>query len=92
MALIRLWLFVLAAQFVLYLLLRFSMRLRRIGRLERQWDERHPRHASDGAARRAFVAQAMAGFDRSLRVRLAAVVFVLPTLAILGIVVLVNWQ
>ncbi|MEE2861041.1 MAG: hypothetical protein VYB46_09550 [Pseudomonadota bacterium] len=91
MALIRLWLIVFALQVALYLLLRFSICLRQVEKLERRWDERHPGQG-DRAARRAFVARGMAGFGRSLRVRLAAVVFVLPTLAILGIVVLVNWQ
>ncbi|WP_265500541.1 hypothetical protein [Paracoccus beibuensis] len=91
MALIRLWLIVFALQLALYLGLRISIRLRQVRRLEARWDSRHSGQG-DTPARRAFVARGTAGFGRSLQVRLAALVFVLPTLAILGIVVLVNWQ
>ncbi|WP_228461501.1 hypothetical protein [Paracoccus liaowanqingii] len=92
MALIRLWLILLAAQVLFYVLLRLYIRSRHVERLENRWDARHPEQAGNTAARRAFVAKAMTGFNRSLRARLALLVFVLPTLAILGIVVTVNWQ
>ena len=91
-AVIRLWLFVLAAQVVFYVLLRMHIRSGQVERLENRWDARHPDQAGNTAARRAFVAKAMTGFNRSLRARLTLLVFVLPTLAILGIVVSVNWQ
>ncbi|MGZ3215717.1 hypothetical protein [Paracoccus sp. T5] len=92
MALIRLWLFLFAIQAVFYVLLRIYVRSQQVERLERRWDARHPEQAGNSAARRAFIAKAMTGFNRSLRVRLTALVFVLPTLAVLVIIVLVNWQ
>ena len=91
-ALIRLWLVLLAGQMVFYLLLRVYLRSQQVERLENRWDARHPDLAGNSAARRAFVAKAMAGFGRSLRARLAVLVFVLPTLAVLVIVIAVNWQ
>ncbi|MDN5569533.1 MAG: hypothetical protein L0G27_12445 [Paracoccus sp. (in: a-proteobacteria)] len=92
MALIRLWLFVLAVQLVFYVLLRIYVRSQQVERLENLWDVRHPDQAGNGPARRAFIAKAMAGFEKSLRARLTLLVFVLPTLAVLGIVYLVNWH
>ncbi|CAM3362950.1 YggT family protein [Paracoccus nototheniae] len=92
MALIRLWLFLFALQAVFYLLLRVYLRSQQVERVENRWDARHPDQAGNSAARRAFVAKAMTGFNRSLRARLALAVFVLPTLAVLVIVILVNWQ
>lgn len=92
MALIRLWLFLLLVQLVFYVLLRIYVRSQQVERLENRWDARHPDQAGNTAARRAFIAKAMTGFNRSLRARLALLVFVLPTVAVLAIVVLVNWQ
>ncbi|WP_410219462.1 hypothetical protein [Paracoccus sp. (in: a-proteobacteria)] len=92
MALIRLWLFLFVLQLVFYVVLRLYVRSRQVERLENRWDARHPDGAGNTAARRAFVAKAMTGFNRSLRARLTLLVFVLPTLAVLAIVILVNWQ
>ncbi|ODT61442.1 MAG: hypothetical protein ABS73_01755 [Paracoccus sp. SCN 68-21] len=77
---------------VFYVLLRLYVRSQQVERLEDRWDARHPDQAGNTAARRAFVAKAMTGFNRSLRARLTLLVFVLPTAAILAIVILVNWQ
>lgn len=90
-ALIRLFLFMFAVQLVFYLLLRLYVRSLRVERLEDRWDARHPDKAGDTPARRAFIARSMQGFERSLKVRLTLMVFVLPTLAVLGIIALVNW-
>jgi hypothetical protein len=92
MSLIRLWLVVLGVELVFFMALRMFLRSRQVERLERQWDAHHPGRAGDTPARRAFIGRAMAGFDRSLRGRLALLALVLPTAAILVIVVLVNWQ
>ncbi|WP_277018439.1 MULTISPECIES: hypothetical protein [Paracoccus] len=91
-AFIRLWLVLLVVQMVFYVLLRLYVRSQQVERLEDRWDARHPDQAGNTAARRAFVAKAMTGFNRSLRARLTLLVFVLPTAAILAIVILVNWQ
>jgi hypothetical protein len=91
-ALIRLWLFVIAVQLLFYVLLRIYVRSQQVERLENRWDARHPDRAGDNVSRRAFIAKAMVGFEKSLKSRLNLLVFVLPTLAILGIVYLVNWH
>lgn len=91
-ALFRLILFLLIAEAVFYWLLRVYLRSLRRERLEERWDSRHPAMAGDTPARRAFVRKGMAGFDRTLRSRLLLLVFVLPNLAVMGIVYWVNWQ
>jgi hypothetical protein len=89
-AVIRLWLLIIAVQLVFYALLRVYVRSQQVERLENRWDARHPDQAGDSALRQAFIAKAMAGFEKTLRARLTLLVFVLPTLAVLGIVYLVN--
>ena len=91
-AFFRLILFLLIAETVFYLLLRIYLRSLRRERLEESWDERHPAMAGNGPARQAFVRRSMIGFDRTLRSRLLLLVFVLPNLAVLGIIYVVNWQ
>lgn len=91
-ALIRLFLFMFAVQLVFYVLLRLYVRSLRLERLENRWDARHPEQAGDTPARRAFISRSMVGFERSLKARLTWLVFVLPTLAMLGIVAAVNWR
>lgn len=92
MALIRLWLFMLAVQMAFYVALRLYVRSRQVERLENRWDARHPDQAGNSAARRAFIAKSMRGFNRTLRARLTLLVFVLPTAAVLTIIILVNWR
>ena len=91
-AFFRLILLLLIAQTVFYLLLRVYLRSLRTERLEEIWDERHPALSGNTPARRAFVRRSMIGFDRTLRSRLLLLVFVLPNLAVLGIIYWVNWQ
>ena len=91
-AFFRLILFLLIAQTVFYLLLRVYLRSLRTERLEEIWDERHPALSGNTPARRAIVRRSMIGFDRTLRSRLLLLVFVLPNLAVLGIIYVVNWQ
>ncbi|WP_022707759.1 hypothetical protein [Paracoccus zeaxanthinifaciens] len=89
MAVIRLWLVLLALEAVFFVALRLYLRLRRAERLRDRWRERHGRGA---AGEDAFVARGMAGFEKGLRARLSFLVFVLPNLAVLVIVYLVNWH
>lgn len=91
-AFFRLILFLLIAEMAFYLLLRIYLRSLRGETLEETWDDRHPDRAGNTAARRAFVRRSMAGFDRTLRSRLLLLVFVLPNLAVMGIVYWVNWR
>ena len=91
-AFIRLILFLLIAETVFYLLLRVYLRSLRTERLEEIWDERHPSMPGNTPARRAFVRRSMIGFDRTMKSRLLLLVFVLPNLAVVGIIYWVNWQ
>ncbi|SNR38261.1 hypothetical protein EYF88_05850 [Paracoccus sediminis] len=91
-AFFRLILFLLIAETVFYVLLRVYLRSLRTERLEDRWNERHPAMPGNTPARRAFVRRSMAGFDRTLRSRLLLLVFVLPNLAVAGIIYWVNWQ
>lgn len=90
-AFFRLILFVLIAQMVFHLMLRLYLRSQAHERLEGIWDARHPGLAGNNPARRAFVRKAMIGFDKSLKVRLLWLIYILPGLTIVGIVWWVNW-
>jgi hypothetical protein len=59
-------------------------------RLEHRWDRLHPAEAGDRQPRRAFVRRAMREYMRVLRPRLAVGVIVLPLVAILAIIIVVN--
>lgn len=91
-ALFRLIVLVFLLEAMFYLLLRIYIRSLRRERLERIWDQRHPDRAGNNGARDAFVRKAMVGFEKSLKSRLLWLVFIIPTLAIMGIVYWVNWQ
>ena len=85
-AFFRLILFVLIVQTVFYVLLRIYLRSLRRERLEQVWHSRHPDLAGNHPARREFVRKAMVGFDKSLKVRLLWLVYILPQAAIAAIV------
>ncbi len=91
-AFFRLILFLLIAEAAFYLLLRVYLRSLQRERLEDIWNERHPAMPGNSPARRAFVRRAMTGFERTLRSRLLLLVFVLPNLAVMGIIYWVNWR
>lgn len=91
-ALFRLIVLVFLIETMFYLLLRIYIRSLRRERLELLWDERHPERAGNSPERDEFVRRAMVGFDTSLKARLLWLVFIIPTLAILAIVIQVNWQ
>lgn len=91
-ALFRLALVLLLLEVVFFLLLRLYIRSQRHERLEEIWDRRHPDMAGDSLARREFIRRSMLGFEKTLKSRLIWLVFILPTLAILTIVIIVNWQ
>ncbi|MGR3553179.1 hypothetical protein [Paracoccus sp. (in: a-proteobacteria)] len=91
-AFFRLIVLVLLLEAMFYLLLRLYIRSLRRERLENIWAECHPDMAGDRAARGKFVRKSMVGFDKSLRSRLLWLVFIIPTLTIMGIVYWINWQ
>jgi hypothetical protein len=92
LALFRLIVLVLLLEAMFYLLLRIYIRSLRREKLEEIWDTRHPGFAGDNPSRDEFVRKAMVGFDKTLKSRLLWLVFIIPTLAIIGIVYWVNWQ
>ena len=92
MALIRLVAVLIAIEALFYVLISLYMRSLRREQLEETWDRRHPDRACDNAERRTFVRRSMVGFERTMRARLALLVFVVPTLAIIAIVYFVNYR
>lgn len=92
MALIRLAAVIIAIEALFYVLISLYMRSLRRERLEEIWDDRHPDRMGDSAERRDFVRRSMVGFEKTLRARLVALVFVVPTLAIAVIVYFVNYH
>ena len=91
-ALFRLVILVFLLEVMFFLLLRLYIRSLRNEKLEEIWDQRHPDMAGNNAARQEFVRKSMVGFEKSLKSRLIWLVFVIPTAAIMAIVILVNWQ
>lgn len=89
-ALIRLLFFLLVAELALYFVLQAYLRSVKREKLEGEWDRRHPDRAGPSGERTAFVRRSMKGFDRSLKSRLVALVFVLPTVAVIGIAIWAN--
>jgi len=92
MALIRLIGLVLAVELLFYVLLSIYIRSTRREALEKEWDRRHPEITGNSPLRREFVRRSMIGFGRTLRARLVGLVLVLPLVAIVVIVILVNYD
>lgn len=91
-ALLRLGLFVLLIELIFYGLLMVYIRSLKREELEKKWDARHPDIAGPSDARRRFVALSMVGFNKTLRARLVGLVLVLPFIAIMVIIWLVNYR
>lgn len=91
-ALFRLIAIVVALELLFYVLLSIYFRSLRRESLEEEWARRHPQDAGPSERRDAFVERAMIGFNRSLRMRLVALVLVLPMVAVMVIVYIVNVQ
>lgn len=88
--LLRLLVFGFLALSVFYVLMFFWLRsLRREG-LEKDWDggEALP---LDGETREAYIERGMAGFGRSLAVRLLWLIYVIPLIALGVVVYFVNY-
>lgn len=92
MKFIRMIAIVVAIEALFYVLLSIYIRSLRRERLEEIWDDRHPDQAGDSRERREFVRRSMIGFEKTLKARLVALVFVIPTLSIMGIVYYVNMR
>lgn len=92
LALLRLIGLVLVIEALFYALLTVYLRSTRREALEKEWDRRHPDRAGDSPERRVFIRRAMQGFSRTLRGRLALLVLVLPVVAIVAIIIIVNYD
>lgn len=91
-AFLRLIAMVLVIELIFYVLLTVYLRSTRRESLEQEWDTRHPERAGDSPQRRVFLDRAMIGYCKTLRRRLAYLVLVLPVVAIVAIIILVNYD
>ncbi len=91
-AFLRLIGMVLVVELIFYALISIYIRSLRREALEKEWDRRHPERAGASPERREFVRRCMTGFSRTLRARLALLVLVLPLVAFVAIVVIVNYN
>ena len=92
MAIIRLALILFVIEAIFYALLTVYLRSTKTESLEKEWDRRHPERAGDTEERSAFVRRSMVGFQKTLKARLVALVFVIPTIIIAVIAWVVNVQ
>lgn len=92
MAIIRLALILFVIEAIFYALLTVYLRSTKAESLEKEWDRRHPERAGDTEERSAFVRRSMVGFQKTLKARLVALVFVIPTIVIAVIAWVVNVQ
>lgn len=92
MAFVRLIGLVLALELIFYALITIYLRSTRREALEKEWDRRHPERAGDGTQRRVFVRRSMRGFGKTIRARMVGLVLVLPLVAIVAIIILVNYD
>ncbi|WBU65272.1 hypothetical protein [Paracoccus aerodenitrificans] len=92
MAVIRLAIVLFIIEAVFYVLISVYLRSTKAESLEDEWDRRHPDRAGNSPERRKFVQRSMTGFQKTLKARLVALVFVVPTVAIVVIAWAVNVQ
>ncbi|MTH64686.1 hypothetical protein [Paracoccus shanxieyensis] len=92
MAFLRMIALVIVIELIFYVLLGIYLRSTKREELEKEWDRRHPDYSGDSPARRVFVRRSMLGFNRTLKARLAKLVLILPVVAIVLIVILVNYN
>ena len=91
-AFLRLIGMVLIVELIFYALLSIYIRSLRREALEKEWDRRHPDLAGATPQRREFVRRSMVGFGKTLRARLVKLVLILPTVAIIAIIIIVNYN
>lgn len=89
MAFVRLVVFGFLALSVIYLSVAVYSRSVRREKLEKAWAEDNPA-STDMAARDAFVAKGILDYNASYRPKLIALVYVVPTVIVAGIVYITN--
>jgi len=89
LALIRLVIFGFIAMTIAYGAVSIYSRSLRREKLEDEWAEDHPGD-TDSAEREAFVNKGMEEYKNGLRRKLIWLVYVIPTILVIGIVVVIN--
>lgn len=90
MAFLRLFVFGFLALSVFYILMFIWLRSLRRERLEKEWDGGDALPL-DGEGRDAYIERGMAGFGRSLAVRLLWLIYVIPLVALSVVIYIVNY-
>lgn len=89
MAFARLFVYGFLALSVIYLAISIYSRSLRREKLEKAWAEDHPGD-DDSLEREAHIEAGMAAYKTSLRRKLIALVYVIPTIVVLAIAIIVN--
>ena len=90
MGLVRLIVFGFIGLSVIYVLLRIYSRSIRREKLENRWAEENPQ-GGDPVARQAYIERGLAEYDSSIRPKLFALVYVVPTLIVIAIHLLTTY-
>ena len=91
MGLIRLVVFGFIALSVVYLAISVYSRSIRREKLENWWAEENP-GSTDMEARAAYVEKGMKEYSNGIRPKLILLVYIIPTIAIIGTLLAVNWN
>lgn len=91
MGLIRLLVFGFLGLSVVYLAISVYSRSIRREKLEDAWAEEHP-DDGDSTQRTLFIEEGMEEYQSGLRRKLIALVYVIPTLIVIGILIATNWN
>ena len=87
MAVLRIYLVAFVVLMIFYGLLRLYSRSLRKEKLEEHWDETKP----EGISCEDYVRQGLAEYDRSVRPKLLALIYVIPFIVIGITIYMVNW-
>ena len=88
--LIRLILFGGVALTIIYGMVWLYSRSVRREKLEKEWDAENP--GGDPAARSAFVERGMQDYHSSIRPKLILLVYVIPSVLVIAVLILTNWN
>ncbi len=91
MGLIRLIVFGFIALSVIYFAISIYSRSVRREKLEKRWAEENP-GSDDMQARAAYVEKGLKEYDNSIRPRLILLVYIIPTVIVIGTLIAVNWN
>lgn len=89
MGFVRLIVFGFVGLSILYLVISIYSRSLRREKLEKEFDADHPGHV-DPDARDAYVDKGIVAYNSSIRPKLIALVYVVPTIAIAAIIYMIN--